>query len=110
MALTAIQRCRIILDLLKDGDVADEAVYRKVDMADEKVTLKYCQAFYGPGGPLAKPGEDPTEEHYAAAMLHRLRNNVAEMNQQSRVSKVQEQAMKAAKDAVAAEAKAELGM
>lgn len=52
MALQAADRARIIMDLIRNGDVADETVYRNVDKAPVPVFNRYVGVFYRQQGAL----------------------------------------------------------
>ena len=81
MALTSVNRARIILDLLKDGIVTTEANYGAgIDKAPALVASKYVDAFLiesqakfldANGDPRA-----PTNEELADVFLRRMRQYV----------------------------------
>jgi len=52
MALNDINRVRIIMDLIKDGDVADEGAYVGVDLFDGSRADTWIASFYAAYGPL----------------------------------------------------------
>ena len=52
MALNDINRVRIIMDLIKDGDVTSEAAYSGVDLFDAGKTDDWVEAIYDAYGPL----------------------------------------------------------
>lgn len=63
-AITDTNRARIILDLLKDGTVANETPYGSVDLASAPISQKYADAFWSvydgqntftPGTPVTSP-------------------------------------------------------
>lgn len=47
MSLTNVLRARVILDLLKDGDVSDEAAYNSIDKAGVALATKYVSLWPG---------------------------------------------------------------
>lgn len=52
MALNDIKRVRIIMDLIKDGNVTDEGAYVGVDLFDAIRADSWVNAFYTAFGPL----------------------------------------------------------
>lgn len=52
MALSTLDRARIILDLVKDGEVATEAAYANVDKIGAAAGNKWAEAFYDAYGPI----------------------------------------------------------
>lgn len=73
MALSKVVRARVLMDLLKDGDVSTEANYAsdKIDYVDGPTALKYVNAFVSYfGGPT---GSGVTNEDIAAFYINQLR-------------------------------------
>lgn len=109
MALSNIQRARIVLDLLKDGEVANQAAYGSVDLAPAATALKYAAAIYPrAAGPLA-PGAVPTNDQLAAALLKALRLALRDAALQSRVPAAAETAANNEQSTVLSETQLELG-
>lgn len=67
MALSELDRARIILDLLKDGTVANEAAYANCDKIDAVTATKYIEQFWNhPAGvaPPIYPTQDPDDPNF----------------------------------------------
>lgn len=62
MALTFTERVGIILDLIKDGDVANEAVYASADKATVPVRNKYADALWVIEPGIAVDPANPTNQ------------------------------------------------
>lgn len=108
MALSNIQRARIIFDLLRDGEVANQAAYANVDMAPAALTLKYAAAMYQHGAALA-PGAAPTNDQLAAGFLRALRLILRSAAIESRVPAAGRAAANAEETAVLGETRQDLG-
>lgn len=104
MALTAVQRLRIAMDLIKDGNVSNEAAYASVDQLDAETTLKYAlpvvEVFKGP--------TTGTNEQKAAFVLAQLRVWFASALHSARVPAAANAAAASEAAAVAAEVAAEI--
>ena len=104
MALSAVNRLRIAMDLIKDGNVASEVAYANVDLLDAPTALKYAvpvvTVYHGP--------TDGTNEEKAAFVLAQLRLWFADALRSSRVPAAANAAAVAETATVAAEVAAEI--
>ena len=106
--LTNVQRARIMMDLVQDGDVATPAAYADVDLAGVAVATKYANAVaaFFPDGPVGG-----TENAKAAFYLKHVRKWHREILLATRVptdTSAEEAALAAAKAAAEAAAAAEV--
>jgi hypothetical protein len=114
MALTNVTRARVIMDLIKDGDVTNETPYDDgtVDLLDGYTSLKYAQAFwdsyYTPEDP-ENPIESPTNAQLAAFMVQQLRKYFRAVLRSVRASAAATAAREAELDIVDTEVDSELG-
>jgi hypothetical protein len=80
--LNKVDRARYIMDLVKDGTVADLTDYANVEKISATIGLKYAQAFWDAIGythpvlfePDGETPRDPTNDELATNYLNRLRN------------------------------------
>ena len=75
MTLNVVDRARIIMDLVQDGDVATEANYASpdLDFVDGPTALKYAQAFWDVGAGVAVDPENPTNDELATNYMNAQR-------------------------------------
>ena len=111
MSLTSVVRVRIIMDLLKDGDVGTEANYDSslIDYIDAPTALKHANAFVLAYGPIPNVEGDPTNEQKATFYLNCLRKHHAEVTKSVRGPAAGDAARIAEIDVVTAEVESELG-
>ena len=112
-AITNVNRARIILDLLKDGTVANEVPYGSLDLASAPVADKYGTAFWNVYGPevdgMGQPIQSPTNAQVAAFFLKQLGKHCKAVLEQSRVPGAAAAAAVTEKATVATETTADLG-
>jgi len=111
--ISIVDRARIIMDLVKDGEVANLADYANVEKASGGLALKYAQAFWdAPGFPqlstVVDP-ENPTNAELATHYINRVRESHKETSAAARVSTAGETAREAEAAAVAAEGTSDFG-
>lgn len=114
-AITDLNRARIILDLLKDGNVANETPYGSLDLAGAPIATKYADAFWSvydgqntftPGTPVTSP----TNAQKATFWLRRIGIHCKEVLATSRVPTVAATAAATETTTVNTETTADLGL
>ncbi len=114
MALTNVQRARIIMDLVKDGNVGNEANYGAgVDKIAVPTAGKYADAFIDVFGPVRDSnGEEvvsPTAEQKALFYINRLRAHHRDVLLSARVPAAAETARTTEQGTVNTEVDTEVG-
>ena len=103
-----IDRARIILDLIKDGEVANLADYSGVEKAIPALVLKYARASWNASGYAHPDISNPTNEQLVTNYINRLRDYHTNLLAAARVSPVVETARSTESARVRAEAKQDL--
>lgn len=106
--LSKIDRARIILDLIKDGDVVSLADYSDVEQATPALALKYARAAWDAKGFRHPAIENPTNEELATNYLNRIRDYNITLLAASRVTTVGNTARDVEAGIVAAEGTTDL--
>ena len=106
--ITKVNRTRIIMDLVKDGEVADLTNYSDVEKVAGPTALKYAQAFWDAPG-FARPDIiSPTNAQLATNYINRLRDYHKQILAASRVPVAGKSARKAEAATVAIEGTTDL--
>mgnify|MGYP001574122804 CR=1 FL=1 len=112
-AITNVNRARIIMDLLKDGTVANETPYASLDLATAPVADKYATAFWNVFGPdkdgMRNPILNPTNNQLAVFFLKRLGVHCKAVLEASRVPQAGTAAAATEKTTVDTETTSDLG-
>ncbi len=113
MALSDIDRARVIMDLVKDGNVANETPYNNVDKIDAPTGLKYVDAFVDVFGPIrdneGNEVETPTNAQKARFYLNRLKQHHRDVLMTARVPAAATAARETEQSTVATELNNEIG-
>lgn len=113
-AISDLNRARIILDLLKDGIVANETPYGSLELASAPIASKYADAFwlvydgqntFNPGTPVPTP----TNAQKATFWLRQIGKHCKEVLKTARVPAVAATAATTEAAAVDAETTTDLG-
>lgn len=67
-------RARVIMDLVKDGEVVNLLHYIDVEKVSGSIALKYAQAFWDAPGFVHPDVGSPTNEQLATNYINRLRD------------------------------------
>ena len=116
MALSTLDRARIVLDLVRDGDVANEAAYANVDKIGAASGNKWAEAFYDAYGPLIDEAGAPlvfadlTAMQKGSFYLNQLRIFHQNVLLGVRLQSARETAADAERATVLAEVASELGV
>lgn len=103
-----IDRARIIMDLVKDGEVSDLANYSAVEKAASPLALKYAQAFWDAPGFSHEKEVNPTNDQLATNYINRLRDYHKQVLAAARVPAAGETARRAETATVVAEGTTDL--
>ena len=107
--ISIVDRARIIMDLVKDGEVANLADYANVEKLAGPVALKYARAFWDAPGFAHPDVENPTNEQLAAHFINRMRQYAINLEAAVRVPNAVSAAQTSEAATVAAEGSTELG-
>ncbi len=114
--ISKVDRARVIMDLVKDGEVASLADYANVEKVSGPIALARAQDFWDAPGfihPTLVDGNgdprDPTNEELAINYINRLRVYHNDVRAAVRVSAAKKTAGQAEAVTVAAEGVTELG-
>lgn len=103
-----VDRARVIMDLVKDGEVSDLANYSAVEKVPGPIALKYAQAFWDASGFTNPGGSNPTNEQLATNYINRLRDYHKQVLAAARVPAAGETARETEAATVAAEGTTDL--
>jgi hypothetical protein len=111
-----IDRARVLLDLVRDGEVTDLSAYATVEKAESALVLKYAQAMWdAPGWTVPNlvddngDPRDPTNDELTANYISRLKAYHKDVLAATRVGVVGTEARDTEAAIVAAEGTTDLG-